>query len=173
MSRNVSAAFKAAAFAQETGKVVAALLTVTHEDDPETYRFSSDPTQRLDGSGAAQPVYGTVSRGDEYLFLTPFQLLLPDDQDRSAPSARLRLSNIDRELITLLRSFTSPAQFLIELILADDPDTVEVTFPLLDLSAADYDAAEVELSVTVDALADEPYPADNYDPSGFPGLYAG
>lgn len=170
MSRDVSASFKAAAFAQQTDKTPIYLVTVTHPAMMEPLRFSSDATERLEPSGVNQPVYGTISRGDEYYFL-PFTLILPQDQDRSAPIARLRMANISRDLIPILRSVDSPAQFLIEVVLSDDPDTVEIALPTLDLMDADYDAEEISLDLTIEVLANEPYPAESFDPSGFPALF--
>ena len=113
-----------------------------------------------------------MSRGEEYIFLTPFDLILPTDQDRATPSSRIRLSNVDRRLTTLLRSTSTPAQFLIEIVLAASPDDVEVTFPLLDLMQADTNAAEIELTVTLETLASEPYPSGTFAPSGFAGLFS-
>lgn len=170
MTRTTSAAFRAAAFAQETGEVVVTLLTIMHDSLADPIRLSNDPTQRVDGTGASQPAYGTVSRGDTYLFC-PFQLLLPDDQDRTSPAARLRLSNVHQDLIPLLRSVDTPASVLVEVVLASAPDDVEVSFPPLDLSEATFDAAEIEVDLVMDTLENEPYPAESFDPSGFPALF--
>jgi len=180
VSRQVSGAFQAAANAEQTGEVVVILLTITHADMEETVRISNDPTQRLDltsgseseGSEGAggQPVYGTISRGETYLYI-PFQLTLPQEQDQSPPAARIVLENVGQELIGLLRSTSTPAQVLIEILLASDLETVEVTFPTLDLAQADYDAGQATLDLVVDYLANEPYPSGNFDPASFPGLF--
>lgn len=175
MSRAVSEAFQAAANAEETGEVVVILLTITHADLEAPIRLSNDPTQRLDlleseSEASGQPVYGTISRGDSYLYL-PFQLTLPQEQDQSPPSARVVIENVGRDLVPLLRSTSTPAQVTIEILLASDLETVEVTFPTLDLAQADYDAGQATLDLVVDYLANEPYPAGNFDPSGFPGLF--
>ena len=169
--RTLSEAFRAAAYAQETGEVVVGLLTITHEDMSEVLRVSSDPTQRLDGSGQDQPIYGTISRSETFLYI-PFELTLPSDVDQSAPAARIRMVNIERDLIPTIRSIATPAQFLIEVVLASDPDTVEITFPTLDLLQVDYDASEITLDLTIDRLTNEPFPKGSFDPSGFPALFS-
>ena len=77
----VSADFRQAAYAAETGRVVIALLTLTHEDLETPIRISSDPTQRIESlSTAADLVYGTVSRGETFVFL-PMTIKLPSDTD--------------------------------------------------------------------------------------------
>lgn len=180
MSRTVSATFKAAAFASQTGEVLVTLLTISHdslEDGP--LRLSSDPTVRLDLLGSegsegeasgGQPRYGTVSRGETYSFL-PFRVTLPDESDDAPPAVRLEVDNVSRELVPLLRSTSTPAEVQVEILLASDLDTVEVAFPVLQVAEVDYDADRVTINLVVDYLAAEPFPAGSFDPSGFPGLF--
>lgn len=170
MSRPVTDAFKAAAFAQETGEVVVTLLTITHPDMEETIRISSDPTQRLDGSGDPQPIYGTISRGEQYLFV-PFDLTLPDEQDETAPNAKIRLSNVGREVMELVRSVDTPAKIVLEILLGSDLETVEVAFPELHIAQAEYTAGELTLGLVVDFLSEIPFPGGTFGPAYFPGLF--
>ena len=67
MTIGVSLNFRTQAWAQETGVVVICLLTITHDDLDEPILLSTDPTQRLYEYGADQ-VFGTVSRGVDYVF---------------------------------------------------------------------------------------------------------
>src|SRR5215203_1946511 len=125
MPRTLSLDFRAAMNAQETGEVPVSLLTITHEDLVEPLRISSDPTARL----TTDPLqYGTVSRGETYLYI-PFQLSLPEDSEEAGPQAQLILQDIDRELIPLIRSASTPPQVLMEIVLASAPDDVEIEFP--------------------------------------------
>lgn len=167
MSRTISLTFRTAMNAEETGEVPVLLLTITHEDLPSPIRLSSDPTARL----STDPLlYGTVSRGNQFLFL-PFSAILPDDKDESPPQARLVIDNVDRQMIPVLRSTSTPAKVMMEMVLASSPNAVEIQFPELDLVSADYDAQSITISLQVDALMTEPYPADSLTPSYFPGLY--
>lgn len=168
MSRTVSDVFKAAALAQETGEVVIALLTITHPDMSEAIRISNDPTQRLQDT--PDLLYGTISRGEQYLFI-PFQLTLPNEEDRTPPAARLIIDGVGKELIPLVRSVSTPAQAVIEIVLGSDLDTVEIQFPPLMIASAEYTAGSISLDLVMDYLSQEPYPAWSFDPSGFPGLF--
>lgn len=167
MSRTTSARLSQVLFAEQTGEVVAALVTIAHPQLGTTLRFSSDATVRL----TTDPlVYGTVSRGNTFTFC-PFQVQLPDDDGEKAPEIKLVLSNIGREVIQMARSTSTPASVTVEIVLASHPDDVEVTFPAFDLTSADYDVQSISLGLTIDALAAETFPCDTFTPSGFPGLF--
>lgn len=168
MSRDLSEAIRAALYAENSSDFPIALLTITHSDMPDPIRVSSDPTERLTDS--PEVTYGTVSRGQTYAFI-PFRLQLPVEDEDAPPTSRIVMENIGLELIELIRSISEPAQFLIELVFRSDLDTVEVSFPPLDLVSADYDAATVTLELTIDSLEREPCPAGSFIPSRFPGLF--
>jgi hypothetical protein len=160
-------AFKAAAFAAETGQVLIVLLTIDHEDLDAPIRLSGDPTIRA----SDDPVrYKTVSREMDFDFL-PFQLVLPDEQDRAAPRCRLTMDNIARELIALLRSTASPPTVDIEIVLSGTPDLVEVAFPRFRMVTASYDDSTVQCDLTLDGLSTEPLGYMSFDPARFPGLF--
>jgi len=168
MSRDLSAAFKAALLAERSSETIAALITIEHDDLDTPLRISTDPTQRI----TTDPlVYGTVSRDETYYFLPIEELTLPEDAQDAPPAMRITFSNVSRDSITLLRSTTTPAKVTVEIVLASDPDQVETSFPDFDLTNADYDAAWVTLSLTLDALATEPFPAGSFTPASFPGLF--
>jgi hypothetical protein len=165
--RTLSLTLREAMFSQETGEVPVFLLTITHPDLDDPILVSSDPTARL----STDPlVYGTTSRGDDYLFVG-MRVQMPDERDQGAPQARLVISNVDRGIMPLVRSVDSPASAKIEIVLASDPDTVEATVPALDMSAAEWNAEEITFDLTMDAQVTEPYPAGSFDPASFPALF--
>lgn len=167
MARTVSLKFLKAINAQETDELPVLLLTITHPD-------LVDGPERLCSSGyriQQEPLlYGMYSRGLRYLAL-PFSAVLPDDKEDSAPVAKLSMDNVDRDLVALLRSTTTPAEITMEVVLASSPDDVEIEFPPFDLVNADYDDATITISLAIDALATEPYPSGTFDPASFPGLF--
>lgn len=167
MSRTTSSAFKAAAFSAETGEVLVCLLTITHPDLDSPIRISSDPTTRLSTDPLA---YGTASRGETFLFL-PFGFTLPDDRDDTPPRVQIALDNVDRGIIGLLRTIATPATVRVEVVLASDPGTVEIALPALQMAEVSYDAATITVSLVADGLQTEPFPAGQFDPGRFPGLF--
>jgi len=167
MARNLSPGFLAGLYSQESDEVVICLLTVTHDDLGTPIYLSSDPTERLSDDPL---VYGTTSRGNEYLYL-PFEFTLPDDKSDSPPRVQLSMDNTDRSLVAILRSISTPASIKVELVLASDLDTVEITMPALQLSDITMDEGRISATLVADALINEPHPAGQFTPGSFPGLF--
>jgi hypothetical protein len=154
-------------FSQETEEVIIALLTITHPSSAEVLRISSDPTELA----SVDPLmYGTQSRDYGYLFI-PFQLVLPESSDDAPPSAKLVLTNVERELVPLIRSYHAPATVLIELILASSPNVVELSIADLQIVQCTYDVQEMQFSLGYPSLSTEPIPALSFTPNFFPGLF--
>jgi hypothetical protein len=112
-----------------------------------------------------------VSRGDNYYYL-PMFVLLPDEREEAPPKSQLRITNVNRTLIDLIRSVTTPARAKLELVLGSDPDTVEVESPWLDVIAASNSAGEVVLDLSLNSMTTESMPVDSFDPASFPGLHS-
>jgi hypothetical protein len=100
----------------------------------------------------------------------PFQLDLPgEDQDAASP-ARLRIDNVDRQIVEAIRGLSGPPTANLEVVLASQPETVEIGFYDLTIRSADYDAMVIEAAMTYEAIFTEPVSFD-MTPSRFPGLY--
>lgn len=167
MARVLSSGFLSALYAQESEEVVVCLLTVDHPELEAPIRLSSDPTVRI----SADPlIYATTSRGEEFVYL-PFEFNLPDDKSDSPPRVQLSVDNVERSLVGVLRSFSTPASILVELVLASDPDTVEIAKPSLQLSDVSIDDLKVNATLVADPLINEPHPAGQFTPGSFPGLF--
>ncbi|NKM69159.1 DUF1833 family protein [Rhizobium laguerreae] len=167
MSRDVSSGFLNAIYSQETDEVPICLLTVTHESLDEPIYISSDATTHLSDDPL---LYGTESRGDQYIFL-PFEFTLPDDRSDSPPRVELTMDNVDRTLVSILRTFVTPPSIKLEIILASDPDLVEIAMPVLQMSDATMEDHTILVSLVADALINEPHPAGQFTPGSFPGLF--
>jgi hypothetical protein len=133
-------------------------------------RFSSDPTVR---HSVTPLIYKTVSNGLDY-FYVPMAITLPGDTIDSPTSAQLSVSNVGLELINILRSMNvgdKPASVDMNLVLASDPNTIGYNIPTMDMVQADWDEQSVNLTLNIEALDREPFPAGNFDPSWFPALF--
>lgn len=152
----VSAAFKQAAFAQDTGDVILVLLTISHPSISPSIRVVNN-TQQI------------TSRGETYEPF-PFEVTLPDQREDAPPSARLSIDNISREIGQAIRSITSPAFLTIEVIRAADPDVVEKRWPNFTLRDVKWDWGKVSGDLRIDDFTTEPYPAGIFSPASFLGL---
>lgn len=165
--RTLSLNFREAINAAESGVVPIILLTITHDDLDAPIRLSTDPTELLT---TTPRVYGTTSRGNEYLFV-PMQIALPDEKEGSPPRSAMQISNVNREVVALIRSITTPPQCKMELVLDTDLDAVEVESPELNIVDSNTVAGVLTLDLSLNSMQAEQYPVDSFDPSGFPGLF--
>lgn len=166
MSRPLSNAAKQAIFAQQTSEVFIILVTIAHETFDNPIRVCSDPFEVLPDAG----VRGIVSRGDEYVFL-PFSIELPVQDDSGVARASISVDNITREIVQYVREATSALSITIEVVLASDPDTPEITVADFKLERVTYDALTVSGEISVEYYELEPFPARRFTPSDFPGLF--
>lgn len=157
MSRDLTTTTRQAFYSQETGEAFLILLTFEESSLPEPIRVVNNPTD-------------IVSGGDIYQAF-PFEITLPDEGEDRAPTARLRIDNVDRSIVQAVRNAVDPIIVTMEIIRADDPDTIEVSFPDFELREVTYDALIVEGRLLLKSLRRRQYPADTFSPSGFPGLF--
>jgi hypothetical protein len=157
---------------QQTDEVFVVLVTFSYPAiSPTTIlRFSSDPTVRH----SLEPLlYKTVSGGLDY-FYVPMSIQFPNDTLDSPTNAQLSVSNVGLEMISILRSMqvgAAPAAVDMKVVLASDPNNVGYTIPTLDMVQADWDEQSVNLTLVIESLDHEPFPAGNFEPSWFPSLF--
>ncbi|MBO9717530.1 MAG: DUF1833 family protein [Pseudoxanthomonas sp.] len=102
----------------------------------------------------------------------PFEAELPEDGERAGGTATLRLDNIDREVTRLLRDYTGIATATIEVVLASQPDTVEIGPLEFAVLGAEYDELVIQLSLGHEEdLLNQRVPAQAYQPSNSQGLW--
>jgi hypothetical protein len=168
MARLLTPAMIAALTGQQTDEVFVVLVTFTYKTT--VFRFSSDPTVR---HSVTPLIYKTVSNGLDYYYV-PMSITLPNETIDSPANAQLSVSNVGLELISILRSMTVgdvPAKVDMNLVLASAPNTIGYNIPTMDMVQADWDENSVNLTLNIESLDREPFPAGNFDPSWFPALF--
>lgn len=164
--RSVSNSLKAAVNAPETDEVFILLLTLTHPDLEEPIRVCDNGMGTLPVSG----VWGTASRGDEFVQI-PMDFMLPGEGENQSPFSRIRIDNVSREVTKAVRSITSAPAVKAEVVIASDPDVVEISLDGFNLLSVTYDQFYVEGTMSVEQFEDEPFPGDRYMPSSTPGIF--
>lgn len=115
-------------------------------------------------------LYGVVSRSENYMYL-PMQITLPDESDGRAPRATITFYNITGYLTPLIRTVNEPIPLKLEIVLASNPDIVEVSFSELYLMSATYNKEQISAEISVAGVDREPFPQHNFTPLYFPGLF--
>ncbi len=162
MSRTLTTAFRAALLAERAGDPILELCTITHPNLP-TLRFVRD---RVD----------LVSRGETYLAF-PFEITLPEDDEQNPPLARLRISNVSRQIVEGIRSVKRDErlQFTLEVVRAADPDTVEFSLPTMDLLNVQVTAMTITGDIGSRLARPRRWPGgvhSRFLPSTHPGVFA-
>lgn len=158
MARTLSTAMMQAINAQESASAILILLTLSHASLLADICVTSD-------------LVNTTSNSVVY-FPFPFMLTLPDDDAAKPPSAKLIIDNIDRSIFAALQLMgTTPPEVTIQLVLAEQPDTVDygpITMTLRDISIDDL---TVEGTLGYDSILNEPFPKDLVTPATVPGVF--
>lgn len=144
-------------FAQETGEVFVLLVTIAHADMPAPIRVCN--------AGA------TVTSGGQDFVHFPFEIDLPRESEDAPPTVTLRICNVDRQIVEAVRTYAGEITVTVNLVLASSPDTVEAGPFEFTMREAHYDALVVEGTLAFQDVLNEPYPADSFTPSRFPGLF--
>jgi len=166
---SISATFRQAAYAQETGRTIIALITITHSSISEPIRICTNPTERL-ATYEDEIVYGTVSNGENYIYL-PLSLQVPSDTDEGPGNMTIEFDNIHRAYTEAIRSIFTPPTVTVDLVLDSTPDTVEVSWPEFLLTNVTYNSLTIQGTLELEILDREPFPAGTFNPTSFPGLF--
>lgn len=157
MPRTLSATAAASALAAQTAEVWLACLTISGSGLP-TFRIVTDNVPLERSVGTFQPY--------------PFEADLPDDVERTAGTVDIRICNVDREVTRLLKEYEGIPQARLEIVLASQPDIVEVG--PFDFSVLAAEADELTISLNLghnEDLLNQRVPAQSYNPSNSPGLW--
>lgn len=160
MARTITARLRAAMQAQETGEVLQTVCEIAHAsivDGP--LRVVSD-------------LQDFTSDGKTYTAF-PFRVTLPASAEDGRGRLRLVLDSVDRRVLQAIRQIPpgDPPTVKVDLILASEPDQVQISFPELKLRNVTYDVFTVEGEIAVHEDDREPAPAMTFSPATFPGLF--
>lgn len=170
MSRltSMSPAALRAVFSPDSDDTLIVLLTFSGSNIVGDIKLADNYTQRLLETDE-DIIYGVKSRGNDYLFL-PFEFTLPTEDD-SAPRAGINIYDVNKQLLPSIRSLTTAPNVKIELVLASNPDVVEVDFGEFLLGNIKYNADTISGDLTLETFENEPFPSGTFTPSYFPGLF--
>lgn len=157
--RTLSATALESAFAENTDEVWLVLLTIKHPNI-------------LDNGGELYFVNNMedVVAGPKTYIAFPFMIDLPAEDQEQPAVARLRIDNVDRQIVATLRDLATPPTVDIEVVLASSPTTVEVGFYDMTMRNATYDPLYVEATLVFESIYVEPVTLE-MTPGRFPGLF--
>lgn len=155
MPSNLSNALKAQLFAQESGDPFLTLVTLQNSAFIARLVNNSDDI---------------TSRGNQFTAF-PMKIRLPVDDGTTTRDVAIDFDNASLELITNLRSVIGNIGITIEMILASDPDTVQVSLDGLLLSNITYNSTKISATIVMDNFLSVAMTSERYTPKNFPGLF--
>lgn len=103
----------------------------------------------------------------------PFEIIPPGDSLTAPATASVTIGNVDRKLVTTLRTISTPPTFKLDVIRYDHPDVIEMSVGNLFMRSADWTASTITATLTVDDIFNQPFPSGSgtYSPRQFPGMF--
>jgi hypothetical protein len=99
------------------------------------------------------------------------KLTLPIEDGNSIPTITLEMDNVPLTIMTELRAQTAPFSVNIELVLASQPDILEMELSDMLLTKLNYSAEKLTGTLISDNLFAQKIPGSIYSPQHFPGLF--
>ena len=160
MSRTTSTALRQMAHAQETGQVLVALIEISHS------LIVGGPLRLV------QDVKPLVSSGNTYTAF-PFEIVLPDDNVEASPRVKLVIDAVDQSIMTAIRSMPpgEPPTISVSLVLASQPDVVEMAMTGMLLRSVTGSATRIEGELLIDEEDLQRFPEGSFTPFDFPGMF--
>jgi len=152
----ISNALLSQLYAQESNDPFLVLLTLTHVSFG-TLRFVANTVD-------------ITSRGNTFEAF-PFKITLPADDGESLKDIVLTLDNVSLQLITSLRSITNYIAVKIELVLASNPDLVEIEIDGLKINSVSYNAESISANLILDNFLNTELTSEKYTASLYRGLF--
>lgn len=103
----------------------------------------------------------------------PFDITLPPDSLQKQPTVTLTIDNVSKILTDWIRNEFDPPEVAIQVVLASQPDVVEMNLDFLKLIDARWDAKTITGTLQVDDVFNAAFPSigQTYTPPQFPGLF--
>jgi len=157
------------------GSVVILTTSSMQTNFKRVFRISDNWKERLTYTTDDEVIYGVKSTKNglarEFIFI-PIEVELPQETDSGETSCRLTINYVTQELIDLIRSsLTKPADVAIELVLSSSTNTIEAEFTSFFITNVNYNATQITFELNMIPLSREPFPAYNFTPLYFPGLF--
>lgn len=172
MSRltSLSPAAIRAMFSPDSDDSLISLITIYYPNsDTVAVRLCDNYTQRISETDD-EVYYGVQSRGEDFIFV-PVQLTLPSEEDNTAPRCSLVINDVTQYITPLIREIDGPPKVLLELVLANSPDTVEAYFADFYITNISYNRDSVNCELSMNDYQVEPFPCYTFTPRFFPGLF--
>ena len=156
MSRTLSSTALESTQAEDTDEVWLVLVTIEQADLTEPIRVVNNNED--------------ITSGGDLFVAYAFEVELPGEQADTPGQGRLKIDNTDKVIVEAVRSINGVPTVTLEVVLASDPDTIEISYTGLRMRNIGYDVGFVTGDLVFDDVLTEPVSVD-ITPSRFPGMF--
>ena len=102
----------------------------------------------------------------------PFEITLAPDDGTKLPEVQLTIDNVDRTLVEIIRTLQTPPAIKIQVVLAQQPNTVEIEISNMVLREVSYNAYSITGTLYADDILNARFPEGTMSKaSGYFGLF--
>lgn len=155
--RVISTTAQEAINASQTDQVFLVLLEITHSELTTPIRVVNNNES-------------IISNGNTY-YASAFNFSFPAQEEGTIKNSTLTIGNVDREIVRTIRSISTPPNVTASVVLASDPDVLEMgpfTFQLTDVG---YNRDTVTGSLVFENYLRSNIGTIRYKNTTFPGLF--
>jgi len=154
--RTISPEARAAAHAEASDKVWLVLLEITATGLSTPIRVANDNVD-------------VIHQGWTFIGY-PFEVELPPESQDRPMIARIRIDNTERLIVDEVRTISEPPSVTLRVVLADQPDVIEVEYAGMRLRNVTWDAGEISGDLVYEDILSEPV-CEQMTPARFPGAF--
>ncbi len=156
MARTLSSVALASANAEATGEVWLELVTIYHDDLPSPIRVVNNIED--------------IESQNHTFEACAFDVEAPGEGPDGPGEARLTIDNVDRAIVLSARLIQAPPTVRYQIVLASQPDTIEMDVDYLVMRDVTWDAFKVSGTLRFEDILGEPI-AETITPERFPALF--
>lgn len=157
MSRDLSVNLLNQLFAQNSDDPFLLLLTLEHVSFSSTIRIVNNNEN-------------ITSNGDVFTAF-PLKVTLPVEDGETERSLQMVVDNVSLALIGELRSVTDPVDVKVQMVLASNPDVIEIEYGEMKLGNITYDSQRIQGSLYLDDFLNTDMNSEKYTPTKYPGVF--
>lgn len=157
MSNDLSNNLLSQLFSQNSEDPFLMLVTLTHDSFGVLHLVSNNEE--------------IISNGNTFIPF-PMKITPPTDDGESLREVSIEFDNVSLELINELRSVVDPIDVRIDMVLASNPDYVEIELDELRIRGINYNKQKIQAKLFMDDFLNTELNSEQYTPSNFPGIFS-
>ena len=154
--RTISPAATQAGHAEQTDKVWIVLLEIAAVGLTTPIRVANDNQD-------------VIHQGWTFIGY-PFEVELPPESQDRPMIARIRIDNTERLIVDQVRTIAEPHSVTLRVVLADQPDAIELEYASMRLHNVTWDPGEISGDLVYEDILSEPV-CEQMPPARFPGVF--